>query len=38
MNADYLITGDAKHLGKYFEQTIGGVTICRVRDYLKGRE
>ena len=38
MNADYLITGDTKHFGKYFEQTIGGVTICRVRDYLKGRK
>jgi len=38
INADYLITGDLKHFGKYFGQIIGGVKICRVRDYLKKKE
>jgi predicted nucleic acid-binding protein len=37
VKADYLMTGDVKHFGKYFEQKIGGVKICRVRDYLKGK-
>ncbi len=32
--ADYLITGDLKHFGKYFGQTIEGVKICTARDYL----
>jgi len=32
--ADYLITGDLKHFGKYFGQTIEGVKICAARDYL----
>ncbi len=38
VNADYLITGDVKHFGKYFEQIIGGVKICRIRDYLTKKE
>ncbi len=33
--ADYLITGDITHFGKYFGKTISGVRICRVRDYLQ---
>jgi hypothetical protein len=32
--ADYLITGDLKHFGKYFGQIIEGVKICTARDYL----
>ncbi len=32
--ADYLITGDVAHFGKYFGQTIEGVKICMVREYL----
>jgi len=35
--ADYLITGDLKHFGKYFGQTIDGVKICTARDYLLKR-
>jgi len=37
IKADYLITGDMLHFGKYFGQTVGGVKICRARDYLKKR-
>lgn len=33
-NANYLITGDMAHFGKYFGQTIEGVQICMVREYL----
>lgn len=32
--ADYLITGDPIHFGKYFGRTVNGVKICRSRDYL----
>lgn len=32
--ADYLITGDVAHFGRYFGQTIEGVKICMVREYL----
>ena len=32
--ANYLVTGDVTHFGKYFGQTIMGVRICRVRDYI----
>ncbi len=32
--ADYLMTGDSTHFGKYFGQTVNGVKICRPRDYL----
>jgi predicted nucleic acid-binding protein len=32
--ANYLLTGDIKHFGKYFGQTIMGVRICMARDYL----
>jgi predicted nucleic acid-binding protein len=32
--ADFLLTGDKQHFGKYFGQTIGGVRICMARDYL----
>jgi predicted nucleic acid-binding protein len=34
IKADYLITGDATHFGKYFGKTISGVKICRPRDYF----
>jgi len=34
IKADYLITGDATHFGKYFGKTITGVKICRPRDYF----
>ena len=32
--ADYLVTGDQTHFGKYFGQTIMGVKICLPRDYI----
>ena len=32
--ADYLLTGDIKHFGKYYGQTVMGVRICMARDYL----
>ena len=32
--ADYLLTGDIHHFGKYFEKVIMGVKILRPRDYL----
>lgn len=32
--ADYLITGDVTHFGKYFGKTIMGVKICLPRDYI----
>ena len=32
--ADYLITGDQAHFGKYFGQTIMGVKICLPREYI----
>jgi len=34
IKADYLITGDSTHFGKYFGRTVNGVKICRPRDYL----
>lgn len=34
IKANYLITGDAIHFGKYFGRTVSGVKICRPRDYL----
>lgn len=34
IKADYLITGDSTHFGKYFGQTVNGVKICGPRDYL----
>ncbi len=33
--ADYLITGDVAHFGRYFGQTIEGVKICMMREYLR---
>ena len=33
-NANYLLTGDIEHFGGYFGQTIEGVKITMVRDYL----
>lgn len=32
--ADYLVTGDVAHFGKYFGQAIMGVNICRAREYI----
>ena len=32
--ADFLLTGDLQHFGKYFGQTIRRVKICMARDYL----
>ena len=32
--ADYLLTGDIEHFGKYFGQRIMDVRICMARDYL----
>jgi predicted nucleic acid-binding protein len=34
IKANYLLTGDMIHFGKYFGQTIRGLKICRPRDYL----
>jgi predicted nucleic acid-binding protein len=36
--ADYLVTGDKEHFGKYFARSIEGVRILRPRDYLALRE
>ena len=36
--ANYLVTGDMLHFGKYFGQTIHGVKICRIRDTLADQE
>ena len=36
--ADFLLTGDKAHFGKYFGQAIGGVKICMARDYLLGSQ
>ena len=33
--ADYLITGDVAHFGRYFGQTIEGVKIRMLREYLR---
>ncbi len=34
MRANYLMTGDLTHFGRYFGQTVNGVKILRPRDYL----
>ena len=34
IKADYLLTGDSIHFGKYFRQTVRGIKICLPRDYL----
>ena len=34
IKADYLLTGDTIRFGKYFGQTVRGITICLLRDYL----
>lgn len=34
VRANYLLTGDTIHFGKYFGQVVNGVRICRPRDYL----
>jgi len=33
-SADYLLTGDIRHFGKYFGKEIMGVKIMVARDYL----
>lgn len=35
--ADYLITGDRSHFGKYFGRTIRGIKIRRPKDYFSNR-
>ena len=32
--ADYLVTGDVTHFGKYFGKTIRNLRICRPRDFF----
>jgi len=34
IKANYLLTGDRIHFGKYFGQTVRGIKICLPRDYL----
>jgi predicted nucleic acid-binding protein len=34
IKANYLLTGDMIHFGRYFGQTVGGIRICPPRDYL----
>jgi uncharacterized protein len=36
--ADFLLTGDFKHFGKYFGRKVGGVVIDSPAQYLKSRE
>jgi predicted nucleic acid-binding protein len=36
-NAGFLLTGDKRHFGHLYGQTVRGVTICRPPDYLRGR-
>jgi len=35
--ADYFITGDVTHFGKYFGQKVMGVKICLARDYISSK-
>lgn len=37
IKANYLLTGDTIHFGKYFGKIVSGVKICRPRDYLSKR-
>ena len=37
VRADYLLTGDITHFGKYFGKRVSGVTLCLPRDYLSTR-
>jgi predicted nucleic acid-binding protein len=34
----HLLTGDVKHFGPYFGNTIAGVLILRPRDYIQSRQ
>ncbi len=34
IKANYLLTGDMIHFGKYFGQRVRGIKICPPRDYL----
>ena len=34
IKADYLLTGDTIRFGKYFGQTVRGITICLSPEYL----
>ena len=34
IKADYLLTGDTTHFGKYFGQTVRGIKIPLPRGYL----
>ena len=35
--ATHFITGDIKHFGKYFSESIEGMILCTPGDYLKAR-
>lgn len=35
--AQYLLTGDRQHFGRYFGQAVGGIRICTPRDYILGQ-
>ena len=35
--ATHLITGDLRHFGAYFGETVLGVLVLKPADYLKGR-
>lgn len=37
IKADYFLTGDMIHFGKYFGKIVGGVKICRPRQYFASR-
>jgi predicted nucleic acid-binding protein len=38
IKAGYFLTGDMIHFGKYFGKTVGGVKICRPRQYFASRQ
>jgi len=35
-NAGFLLTGDKRHFGHLYGQTVRAVTVCRPADYLRG--
>ena len=35
--ADYFLTGDISHFGRYFGKTIMGVKILMARDYFQSK-
>ena len=38
IRADYFLTGDITHFGKYFGKSVSGVKILRPRDYMNTRQ